>query len=81
MSQYSAMDTLRKNIRLMLTTRGWTQTRLAEETGIKLPNINRILNQDVNISMETAEKLADAFGLSLAEMLSENLEKFLPVPA
>ena len=65
----------------MLAVRGWTQARLSEETGIDRPALNRIIRTDTGISISTAQKIADAFGLSLGEMLSENLVKILRVTA
>ena len=48
---------------------GWSQERLAEATGLHRTFISLIERSECNISLDNLEKIADAFGLSLPELL------------
>lgn len=81
MAQSDAMRQLQKNLALLLRSRSMTQRDLAERTSIRQANISRILSGKENVTLDRAERLAKAFDLSLPEMLSDNLEKILRIPA
>ena len=79
MQECEAMETLAKNIGILLQDRGWTQSELAARTDIARPNISRIISGKEQLSIARAERIAKAFNLSLAELLNENLENLLAV--
>jgi transcriptional regulator with XRE-family HTH domain len=53
----------------MRMAHGWSQERLAEATGLHRTFISLIERSECNISLDNLEKIADAFGLSLPELL------------
>lgn len=48
---------------------GWSQEQLAEATGLHRTFISLIERSGCNISLDNLEKIADAFGLSVPELL------------
>lgn len=76
-----AMHCLQKNIRLLLRARGMTQRQLADACDIAAPNLNRILNGGERVTIDRADRIARAFGISLSDLLDENLEKMLALTA
>ena len=62
------LDLARQVLDLRLK-RGWTQQELAERAGTKQANISRLENARLNPSVDTLQKIANAFGVELAVML------------
>ena len=62
--------TLAENIRYVRTLRRWSQEVLGLEAGLNRTLIGAIERAEVNTSIWTAEKIAHALGLSLAELLT-----------
>lgn len=58
-------DALRK----IITECGDPAIKIAEESGVPQPSITRFLRRERNLSMESADKLADYFGLELVPRL------------
>ncbi len=58
------------NIRYMRMLRRWSQEALGLEAGLHRTLIGTIERAEVNTSLGTAEKIAQAFGLSVAELLT-----------
>lgn len=79
MQKSEAMETIAENIALLLEDRGWTQAQLASKTKIARPNISRIISGQENLSIERAERIANAFGLTLSDLLNKNLKNLLAV--
>lgn len=76
--QYSdVMKHFIENVQCLLRARGMTQGELASRARIPRPNINRILNGTENVSLDRAARIADAFGISLSDLLDENLKKMV----
>jgi DNA-binding XRE family transcriptional regulator len=61
---------LGNNIRYLRTLRRWSQEALGLEAGLHRTLIGAIERAEVNTSIGTAEKIAQAFGLSVAELLT-----------
>jgi len=61
---------LGNNIRYMRMLRRWSQEALGLEAGLHRTLIGAIERAEVNTSIGTAEKIAQAFGLSVAELLT-----------
>lgn len=74
MRKRDAMSTFTDNIRACLEAYGWTARNLCEASGIHEVNMSRILNGKENLSLKRAEAIAEALGISLSDLLSENFE-------
>lgn len=73
----SAADVFRTNVRVIMRSRGLTITQLADECGTSRPGLSRILSAKDGVTLDRADRIADALGLPLRELLSENLENLL----
>ncbi len=62
--------TLADNMRYLRTLRRWSQEALGLEANLNRTLIGAIERAEVNTSIGTAEKIACAFGLSLADLLA-----------
>lgn len=75
----STRESLANNVRTLMTIRGWTQVQLAEKSGISQTMISSILREQSSCSVETADAIAHAFGLTgwhlIMPGLSEDLLK------
>lgn len=60
---------LAENMRYLRIAHRWSQEALGLETGLNRTMIGAIERAEVNTTLGTAEKIARAFGLSLAELL------------
>jgi len=63
---------LAKNVRLERVLRGWSQETLAELAGLNRTFVGAIERCEHNSTLATVEKLAKAFGLSVAELLTRH---------
>ncbi len=61
------MDEVTRTVKLLRADRGWSQTRLARESGLSRVTINTLERNKSTPTVDTAEKIATAFGLTLAE--------------
>ncbi|HEX8905531.1 MAG TPA: helix-turn-helix transcriptional regulator [Longimicrobiaceae bacterium] len=64
---------LASNVIQMRTRKGITAARLAESTGEPLSRIHRIERGDANPRLITISKIAHALGVTLSELLEDNL--------
>lgn len=63
---------LKERISDLMAERGWSQKQLASESGVVFATINRLLNRNsYNPSLDTLEGIAQAFGLSVVELLQD----------
>lgn len=73
------MDTfeiLVENIRSLLEKNGWSQSELARRSGVGQKTVNNIVsNRDESAStkISTVEAIAKAFGVSTAQLMSQDL--------
>ena len=51
-------------IKEIRTTKGWTQTKLAEESGVEPSNISHIERAATKLSLPTLVNIANALGVS-----------------
>ncbi len=65
-----ARKQLAQKLRVLRFMRGWSQEKLAAVSGLHRTYISAIERGERNISLDNIEKLADAFGLSIKEMLA-----------
>ena len=68
---YSAIR-FRENVRLAMSKQGITQRALADRLGTKHPHVNRILSGKTQPSLELADRIADALGMSLRDLVSSS---------
>ena len=66
-----ATNTFRENLREAMDARGISQRDLAEKAGTGYPNLNRVLTGKQNVTLELADRLADALDLTLTELLGK----------
>lgn len=66
-------ERLSRNLKMLLRLAGWSQNKLAEKTGVSQRTISGIINMEVSPSVDTAEALAEGFGLTGFNLISENL--------
>jgi DNA-binding XRE family transcriptional regulator len=59
-------------IRSERTQRGWSQADLAARTGIAKPNVARLESGRHSPSLETLERVADAFGIPVAALVARH---------
>ncbi len=64
-----ATDTFRENLRQMMESRDISQRDLAEMAKTGYPNLNRVLQGKQNVTLELADRISDALGISLTELL------------
>lgn len=64
-----------KRIKEIRTAKGWTQAKLAEESGIEPSNISHIERAATKLSLPTMVNIANALGVSLDELAYGTLIK------
>ena len=62
-------------IKELRTAKGWTQARLAEESGVEPSNISHIERAATKLSLPTMVSIANALGASLDELACGSLVK------
>lgn len=68
------MDTLSR-IRQFMTAKGWTEYRLAKESGLSQSTISNMFLRHTAPSIPTLEAICQGFGISLAQFFSEPGER------
>lgn len=68
-----AAKRLAKNVRLLRVSHGWSQEPLAQMAGLDWTFGGAVERAERNITPATAEKLAKAFNLSVAELLATDI--------
>ena len=58
-------------LRQLLHERGWTEYRLSKECNMAQTTIGNIFRRNTMPSLATLETISQAFGISLAQLLSE----------
>lgn len=67
----NARKLLANKLKLLRFTHAWSQEELAERSGLHRTYISAIECTQCNLSLDNLERLARAFGISPAELLSE----------
>lgn len=67
------MDT-QKRIRKLMEDRGWTDYRLAKESGLSHSTVTNMFNRNNAPTLPTLEAVCRAFGITLAQFFSEGNE-------
>jgi len=61
---------LARNVRLLRVAHGWSQETLALNAGLDRTFVGAIERAERNITLASAEKIAEAFGMSVADLLT-----------
>lgn len=67
----TAMSRFTDNVLAILDDRGTTITWLAAECGISRPNLSKILNGREGVTLERAERIAEALSVELSDLVSK----------
>ena len=65
------MDTLER-IRQYMTERGWTEYRLAKESGLSHSTISNMFSRQTAPSVPTLEAICQGFGITLSQFFAES---------
>ncbi|MGA3056248.1 MAG: helix-turn-helix transcriptional regulator [Candidatus Korobacteraceae bacterium] len=66
---------LARNLRALRKQRDWSQEVMAEECGLHRTYVGAIERGERNVTLDTLNLLARAFGVTAAELISERLPK------
>jgi len=64
--------TVKANILRVLEDQGVSKNELSRRTGISQPNMVTLLNGDREIQTDTIQKIADALGVKVSELVLEH---------
>lgn len=67
-----------KNFLMRLKEEGWTQEQIAEKVGVRQNQVSTLLKGG-DIKLSTLLKFADAFGISLDEVVGRNTPEKKPI--
>jgi len=74
-TESKAYETLRENVRELMTARGLTQMELAGRCGLRQSEISKLLSGVREPRLSTAQKFADALGISFQSLFETASEK------
>lgn len=63
-----ARKALARRLRVLRSMRGWTQEALADVSGLHRTYVSLIERGECNVGLDNIERLAEAFGVGLAEL-------------
>ena len=63
---------IHEKLRLLLKERGWTEYRLAKESGLSESTIANIFRRNATPSFTTLESICAGFGITLSQFFAEN---------
>jgi ribosome-binding protein aMBF1 (putative translation factor) len=63
-----ARKALARRLRVLRSIRGWTQEDLADASGLHRTYVSLIERGECNVGIDNIERLAETFGVSLAEL-------------
>ena len=66
---------LSRNLRALRKSRGWSQEKMAEECGLHRTYIGAIERGERNVTLDTLKQMADALGVTSAELITEYMPK------
>ncbi|MCB8878136.1 helix-turn-helix domain-containing protein [Acidisoma silvae] len=74
MSVSTLTETIGRTLAELRLSRGWTLKKLSEATGVSVPVLSKIENNQTGISFETAMKIMGSLSLSLDDLTAEKPE-------
>lgn len=69
---------MQTRIRYLRKMRGWTLQKLADQVGTTAQTIQRLETSNMTVSLDWLQKVADAFNVSLVELISDNGVRDIP---
>lgn len=75
MPQRHPNEILARNLLLLRKLRGWSQEDMAEQCGLHRTYVGAIERGERNVTLETLTQLADALGVTSAELITERIPK------
>ncbi len=77
MARQSTRDNLVSNLTWLMSTTGWNQVDVAKRSDVSQKSISKILRNEMVPTIELADKLAAAFGLSGWHLIMPDLPRDL----
>jgi len=74
MSKSPAMTAFTQNIQAILEVRGWTIQDLSDHCGIDRGNLSKIIHQKQRVTLDRAERIANALQVTLSELVASTSE-------
>lgn len=71
MPQPHPNEILARNLRVLRKLRGWSQEDMAEQCGLHRTYVGAIERGERNVTLATLKQLADALGVTSAELITE----------
>lgn len=71
----SVRDVLAANLRRIRKTKGWSQETLADLAGLHRTFVGSVERAERNVSIDNVERLANALGVTVADLLAEGADK------
>ena len=68
------MVDIKQRITELMQCHGWSEYRLAKESGLSISTISNMFNRNTLPSISTLQVICDSFGISLAQFFSEGTE-------
>lgn len=68
------MVDVKQRITELMQRHGWSEYRLAKESGLSISTISNMFNRNTLPSISTLQVICDSFGISLAQFFSEGTE-------
>ncbi len=68
------MVDVKQRITELMQCHGWSEYRLAKESGLSISTISNMFNRNTLPSISTSQVICDSFGISLAQFFSEGTE-------
>ena len=65
---------VKQRITELMQRHGWSEYRLAKESGLSISTISNMFNRNTLPSISTLQVICDSFGISLAQFFSEGTE-------
>lgn len=65
------------SIRKLRLHMGMTQKEFGEIIGVKQQTVCKYERVNTNVSLEVLQKISDAFGVKVEEMIEDNLERYI----
>ena len=72
---YNARMNVLEKIKIMQQERGWSTYKLAYESGLTQSTLSNMFARGTCPTVDTLEKICDAFGISLSEFFEESDRK------
>lgn len=72
---YNAHMNVLEKIKKMQAERGWSTYKLAYESGLTQSTLSNMFTRGTCPTVDTLEKICEAFGISLSEFFEENQQK------